>query len=147
MSESHHKTIRQAFHAECLPLFICLLSTIAITLLASCSETTREEQAAEAAKVYYEHLAGGRDAEYVAGLYGSDTIREEYRSQLRDNARQYTAAIQAQRRGIIDVRTIRSVKDVDSNAINVFLLLCFGDSINEQVVVPMVEYKGRWVIK
>ena len=30
---------------------------------------------------------------------------------------------------------------------NVFLVLCFGDSVNEEIVVPMVERQGRWRMK
>jgi hypothetical protein len=30
---------------------------------------------------------------------------------------------------------------------NVFLVLCFGDSVNEEIVVPMVERNGNWRMK
>ncbi len=147
MKISSITTQRQAFRKEGLPLFIGILSVICLALFASCSEPTREEQAAEAAKTYYEHLIAGRDAEYVAGLYGSDTIPEEFRSQLRDNARMFMAIQKEEHRGIIDVRTIRTEQDTARHAVNVFLMLCFGDSINEQVVVPMMEHNGRWVMR
>ncbi len=88
MSESsNYKTQRQTFLKGGLPLFIILSFSIAAILFVSCSDPTREQQAAAAAKEYYDHL------------------------------------------------------------VNVYLMLCFGDSINERVVVPMVEYKGRWVIR
>ncbi len=142
-----YKAIRQTFHLGSLPLFIGTLSFICLSLFASCTEPTREELAAEAAKTYYEHLIAGRDAEYVAGLYGSDTIREEYRRQLCDNARMFMDIQKKKRNGIVSVRTMRTEADSTRHSINVFLMLCFGDSINEQVVVPMMEHDGRWVMR
>ncbi len=126
-------------------MFVSLL--FSVLFFASCADKTSEEQAAEAAKTYYSHLIEGRDEEYVAGLYGADTIRDEYRRELCDNARQYVEAMKKSRQGVVDIRTVRTVRDADKQSINVFLMLCFGDSINEQVVVPMTEYKGRWVIR
>ncbi len=147
MKISSIATQRQAFHKEGLPLFIGILTVICLSLFASCSEPTREELAAEAAKTYYEHLIAGRDAEYVSGLYGSDTIREEYRSQLRDNARMFMDIQKKKRNGIVSVRTLRTEVDSTRHSVNVFLMLCFGDSINEQIVVPMMEHNGRWMMR
>lgn len=147
MKISSIATQRQAFRKEGLPLFIGILTVICLSLFASCSEPTREELAAEAAKTYYEHLIAGRDAEYVSGLYGSDTIREEYRSQLRDNARMFMDIQKKKRNGIVSVRTLRTEVDSTRHSVNVFLMLCFGDSINEQIVVPMMEHNGRWMMR
>ena len=30
---------------------------------------------------------------------------------------------------------------------DVFLVLCLGDSLNEEIVVPMVHHKGRWLMR
>ena len=30
---------------------------------------------------------------------------------------------------------------------NAFLMLCFGDSTIEEVVVPMVKHEGKWLMK
>ena len=43
-----------------------------------------------------------------------------------------------------DIRVINAMRDTILNYTHVFLMLCFGDSTNEQVSVPMIEYNGSW---
>jgi hypothetical protein len=45
------------------------------------------------------------------------------------------------------VRTVRASTDSVQKFTNVFLMLCFGDSTNEEIVVPMVERNGSWRMK
>lgn len=97
-------------------MFISRMCGLAAYLLISCSEPSRESQAAEAAKGYYEQLIAGHDKLYVDGIYGSDTIREDYCSQLCDNARQFIATQKAERGGIINVRSIRAVADSSTHS-------------------------------
>ena len=54
---------------------------------------------------------------------------------------------QAQHRGIREVRVSNAKTDTAQKYTAVFLVLCFGDSTNEEVVVPMVEREGRWRMK
>ena len=50
-------------------------------------------------------------------------------------------------RGINDIRVVNARRDTILNYTNVFLMLCFGDSTNEQVSVPMIEHNGSWRMK
>lgn len=110
--------------------------------LASCSQPTPEELASLAAKGYYDHLIHG---EYEQFLEGANVPEDpEYRSQLLDNYRQFMASQKTLHGGIREVRIVRAKTDSIQQYTNVFLTLCFGDSTNEEIVVPMVENNGRW---
>ena len=52
--------------------------------------------------------------------------------------------LQSAHGGIRDVRIVRAKTDSLQSYTNVFLTLCFGDSTNEEIVVPMIEKEGRW---
>lgn len=111
--------------------------------LLGCSEPTPEELASLAAKGFYDHLIHG---EYEQFLEGVDMPKDQdaYRSQLLDNYRQFMAAQQSSHNGIREVRIVRAKTDSLQQYTSVFLTLCFGDSTNEEIVVPMVEKDGRW---
>ena len=98
-----------------------------------------------AAKGYYDHLIHG---EYEQFLEGRDLLATsddaDYRSQLLDNYSQFMEVLQSAHGGIREVRIVRAKTDSLQSYTNVFLTLCFGDSTNEEVVVPMVEKEGRW---
>jgi hypothetical protein len=114
-------------------------------LMGACSSPTREELASLAAKGYYDHLIHGEYEQFLEGKEIMATTDDaSYRSQLLDNYRQFMAAQQSSHGGIREVRIVRAKTDSLQAYTNVFLTLCFGDSTNEEVVVPMVEKEGRW---
>ena len=121
----------------------CLVFLMILT--GACSSPTREELASLAAKGYYDHLIHG---EYEQFLEGKDLLETsddaDYRSQLLDNYRQFMEVQQSAHGGIRDVRIVRAKTDSLQTYTNVFLTLCFGDSTNEEIVVPMIEKEGRW---
>lgn len=121
----------------------CLVFFMILT--GACSSPTREELASLAAKGYYDHLIHG---EYEQFLEGKDLLETsddaDYRSQLLDNYRQFMEVQQSAHGGIRDVRIVRAKTDSLQTYTNVFLTLCFGDSTNEEIVVPMIEKEGRW---
>ena len=86
---------------------------------------SREDFAAKAAKEYYDSLIGGGYGYFTDGFNGTDSLPHHYREQL-----------------VVNAKT-----DSTTNITNVFLMLCFGDSINEEIVVPMVEVNGVWKMK
>ena len=133
-------------------------------LMGSCSEVSREEMASLAAKGYYNHLIRGEYEEFLAGRLDAESLPENYRSQLIDGYKQFLAKQTSDHQGVREVRVMRAVADSiqinnktqtnqetkgnPGGKIDVFLVLCFGDSINEEIVVPMVEQgKGRWRMK
>ena len=124
-------------------LFIVLV----FLALCACSSPTPEEMASLAAKGYYEHLLKGEYDKFLEGKAGSDSLPEAYREQLLAGYKQFMAQQNSQHNGINDIRVINAMRDTILNYTNVFLMLCFGDSTNEQVSVPMIEHNGSWRMK
>ena len=116
-----------------------------LLLFIACSHPSKEEMASLAAKGYYEHLIKGETEQFLAGRVGADSLPESYRSQLLDAYRQFVAQQEQNHLGIQEVRVVRAQTDSLADYTNVFLTLCFGDSTNEEIVVPMVEQgEGSW---
>lgn len=124
-------------------LFIVLV----FLALCACSSPTPEEMASLAAKGYYEHLLKGEYDKFLEGKAGSDSLPEAYRRQLLAGYKQFLSQQNSLHNGINEIRVINAWRDTILNYTNVFLMLCFGDSTNEQVSVPMIEHNGRWRMK
>ena len=122
----------------------------AACLLLACGSGTPEEMASLAAKGYYEHLMRGEYRQFLEGkdFQALDTIGTTDRLEEHEiNLRQFMAQQEKAHHGIREVRISNAQTDTIQKVTNVFLVLCFGDSINEEVVVPMVERQGRWRMK
>ena len=107
-----------------------------------------------AAKGYYDHLIHGEYEQFYEGLDqrtlpDGTTLSDDdaYRSQMLDNLRQFMAQQAQAHRGVLEVRVSNATTDTVQQLTNVFLVLCFADSTNEEVVVPMVERHGAWRMK
>ena len=124
-------------------LFIVLV----FLALCACSSPTPEEMASLAAKGYYEHLLKGEYDKFLEGKAGSDSLPEAYRRQLLAGYKQFLSQQNSLHNGINEIRVINARRDTILNYTNVFLMLCFGDSTNEQISVPMIEHNGRWRMK
>lgn len=119
-----------------------------VFLVAACGGASKEELASLAAKGYYEHLIHGEYEQFYEGMDQREfTSQADYRSQMLDNLRQFMARQEQEHHGILEVRVSNAVTDTTQQLTNVFLVLCFGDSTNEEVVVPMVERQGAWRMK
>ena len=121
---------------------------VLLAVLAACGNATKEELAALAAKGYYDHLIHGEYEQFYEGM-DQRALSEEpaYRSQKLDNLRQFMARQEQEHRGVLEVRVSNATTDTVQQFTNVFLVLCFGDSTNEEIVVPMVERNGAWRMK
>lgn len=123
---------------------------LAACLLLACGSGTPEEMASLAAKGYYEHLMRGEYRQFLEGkdFQALDTIGTIDRLKEHEiNLRQFMAQQDKEHHGIREVRISNAQTDTIQKVTNVFLVLCFGDSINEEIVVPMVERQGRWRMK
>jgi hypothetical protein len=100
-----------------------------------------------AAKGYYEHLVNGEYDEFLDGKAGSDSLPDAYRQQLLSGYKQFVSQQNILHNGINEIRVVNARRDSILNYTNVFLMLCFGDSTNEQVSVPMIEHNGIWRMK
>ena len=126
---------------------VIILFFLLIALFTSCSTPSREELASLAAKGYYQHLIDGDYDHFLEGRVMADSLPNDYRSQLIDGYAQFLAQQQKARGGINEVRISRAFTDSTQQYTSVLLMLCFGDSTAEEVVVPMVEHNGRWMMK
>ena len=125
-----------------------LVYLILIVIVVACSTgVSREEQAALAAKGYYTHLVQGEYEQFVEGRLMADSLPADYRSQLIEGYKQFIAQQLEARKGILEVSVSRAYTDSLAGYTNVLLMLCYGDSTTEEVVVPMVERNGRWMMK
>ena len=115
---------------------------------AACSSNpTKEELASLAAKGYYQHLVEGDFEHFLEGRVMADSLPDDYRSQLIDGYSQFLAQQVNARGGINEVRISRAYTDSTQQYTSVLLMLCYADSTTEEVVVPMVEHNGRWMMK
>ena len=120
---------------------------VAMVIVACTSSLDEGEVAARAAKEYYGYLLQGDVASFVDGHYRPDSIPDTYREQLITNAKMYVNQQNDEHRGIKDIRIVDAKTDMQKHAANVFLVLSFGDSTSEEVVVPMVESGGVWYLR
>ena len=120
---------------------------VAMVIVACTSSLDEGEVAARAAKEYYGYLLQGNVASFVDGHYRPDSIPDIYREQLITNTKMYVNQQNEEHRGIKDIRIVDTKTDMQKHAANVFLVLSYGDSTSEEIVVPMVESGGVWYLR
>ena len=118
--------------------------TLIVIGVVSCSSMTPEEMASLAAKGYYDHLIRGEYEQFLEGKAGSDSLPDGYREQLLTSYKQFMALQNKAHHGIHEVRISRASTDTVQHLTSVFLVLCYGDSVNEEIVVPMVQQDRGW---
>ena len=127
---------------------VYLVLLVFLAQWAACSSNpTKEELASLAAKGYYQHLVEGDFEHFLEGRVMADSLPDDYRSQLIDGYSQFLAQQVNARGGINEVRISRAYTDSTQQYTSVLLMLCYGDSTSEEVIVPMVEHNGRWMMK
>ncbi len=135
---------------------ILFISACCALGLFSCSEESKpDDAAARAAKEYYDSLFAKNYAYFVRGTYLPDTIPDGYREQLEANASMFVGRMEEEHRGVNRVRILRFTGDTIASAdkkshvrvSDVFLVFSLGDSLNEEVVVPMIFHNGRWLMR
>ena len=127
--------------------FLAGLVSLVILGAACGNGPSKEELAGLAAKGYYQHLVQGEYEQFVEGRFMADSLPADYRSQLIEGYKQFVAQQLEARKGIQEVSVSRAYTDSLAGYTNVLLMLCYGDSTTEEVVVPMVERNGRWMMK
>jgi hypothetical protein len=126
---------------------VYLVLLVFLVQWAACSSPTKEELASLAAKGYYQHLIEGDFDHFLEGRVMADSLPDDYRSQLIDGYSQFLAQQVKARGGINEVRISSAYTDSTQQYTSVLLMLCYVDSTSEEVVVPMVERDGRWMMK
>lgn len=123
--------------------------TLCGILMMSCKPVSPEQRAAEAALSYYHDLTNDRVEDFLEGKAGVDKLPADYCDQLLETYRKYLADIEEKHGGIHEIQISPNVGRCDStlHLTYAFLLLCYNDSTQEEVVVPMVEENGNWKMK
>ncbi len=128
-----------------------------LSLLWACFDQIPEWRAASAARDYYNCLAEGDTKGFLRGKVDADSLPADYAGQLLKAVEQYQADMQQKHGGLSEVRiadsyyndekSIEACRDTMLHVTYAFLLLCYGDSTQEEIVVPMVEHHGEWRMK
>ncbi|MBQ2208508.1 MAG: hypothetical protein II404_00910 [Prevotella sp.] len=130
-----------------------LLFILAIfAVCCACSGDSRERQAAIAAQQYFNHLTEGDAVRFLEGKIGIDSLPADYCEQLLKAIEQYRDDMQQKHGGLVNVLISDNTDQKSDTAkanpeVLAYLILCFGDSTQEEIVVPMVEADGQWLMK
>lgn len=124
-----------------------LLAAVFVMWACGGNETRKEDLAAQTAKSYYDSLLAGGYDYFTLGFAGVDSLPPHYREQLAVNSKQYIYEQKKQHNGVTEVSIVSARTDSLTNVTSVFLMLCFGDSVKEEIVVPMIEVGGVWKMK
>lgn len=125
----------------------CLATLLLCSACQGKQEPDQGQLAAIAAKGYYDLLLEGKYEDYVAGTYQPDSIPEGYRKQLVLSAKMYVEGQQEEHKGINQVNILTAKADTARHVADVYLSLVYGDSLKEQIVVPMVQARGKWMMR
>jgi hypothetical protein len=118
----------------------------------ACGEKLSPEEVAlaEAKKTVqtsYEQLLAGNYDSFLEGRSGNSSLPENYREQLRASCKQFIAQQEKLHHGIRSFSVSNARIDSAQQLILVFLVLNYGDSTQEEIVVPMTEQDGAWKMK
>ena len=129
---------------------LSILIAVAL-LLAACGEKKKNvdqgKLAAKAAKHYYEQLLEGDYEAFLNNENRTNNLPDNYRKQLLLNLKQFVAQQDSVHHGIDSITLGASHFSTKNNTASVFLLFCYGDKTTEQVVVPMVKERGKWILR
>ena len=123
-----------------------LLFLVVSVILAACSSTPQEQQAAGSAKAYYDLLVEDDAVRFLECKAGSDTLSADYGEQLLQAVSQYLRDIRQKHGGLREVRIADDQSAFSTSQLST-LILCYADSTQEAIAVPMVERNGQWLMK
>lgn len=130
---------------------ILFLTGFFLLLIACSQKLTEEEQALadakEMAEESYKALFAGQYDTFLHHRAGGDSLPESYRKQMIETYKQFRYLLEKEHGGINSFKVSNALRDTTLDMIHVFLVLNFADSIQEEIVVPMVEENGSWKVK
>ena len=128
-------------------LYIVLLSLACCLTTGSCGKTDEAGKAAQAAKTIYDSLFAGNVGMFIDSHFDTDSIPDQFKLERVENARLFLEQQDAEHRGVNSVRISRAEYDDSLSTAMVFLIFCYGDSTNEEVVVPMIRKNDTWLLR
>ena len=129
---------------------LSILIAVALLLAACGGKKKNVDQgklAAKAAKHYYEQLLKGDYEAFLNNENRTNNLPDNYRKQLLLNLKQFVAQQDSVHHGIDSITLGASHFSAKDNTASVFLLFYYGDKTTEQVVVPMVKERGKWILR
>lgn len=130
------------------PSKIFALVSLFLLLFTSCSTETTEKQAVEdAALQSFTTLLDGRYEDYASMLAGAQQRSSDYNEQMAMNAEMFIEQQQQLHTNIVDVRVSDVQMDKLPSRANAFIVLCYADSTNEEIVVPLIKENGTWKVQ
>ncbi len=93
----------------------------------------------------YNHYVEGKYADYVREIHSNIGKPESFLEQMEWLMQQNAARQMAERGGVAKAEVGRI--EQDSAFANVFMLISYGDSSREEILLPLVFDKGRWWIR
>ena len=129
---------------------LSILIAVALLLAACGGKKKNVDQgklAAKAAKHYYEQLLKGDYEAFLDNENRTNNLPDNYRKQLLLNLKQFVAQQDSVHHGIDSITLGASHFSAKDNTASVFLLFYYGDKTTEQVVVPMVKERGKWILR
>ncbi len=128
---------------------LTIFSLAVAATLVGCKDPAPDQGkiAGQTAKIYYEYLINGKYEAYVDGFHQPDSIPANYREQLITNAKMFVGMINEKHNGLKSVSVANAKADTARHVGQAFLLLCFGDSTREEIVVPMEQHHGVWMMR
>ena len=115
--------------------------------LMGCEEASREDKAKEAAQEYYQALLNGDYQAFLDGRAHMDSIPDSFREQLLVAFKQFMHQQQEAHQGVVSFVPTRVEDDSLLQVMQVFMMVNYADSMHEEIVVPMVEHQGKWMMK
>ncbi len=126
-----------------------ILLAVCLLLFSACrkKEADRESLVGQVALEYYGYLLRGDCASYVDAVWREKPLRPSERAELIDNVKMFAAGQEKERCGIKSADVDRVEISADGLSADVFLLLLYGDSTREQVLLPMTSHGGIWYLR
>ncbi len=133
------------------------LLLLAVSLTGGCQEKVSDEEiVAQTAKLYYDYLLEGKYEDFVAGIDHHLQQADDYNKQLLTSAKMFMALQKERHQGVSSFSVVNA--DIEegqqshngtrtSSTANVFLVIHYADNTDEQIVVPMVERDGIWLMR
>jgi hypothetical protein len=124
-----------------------LVGLMGLMGLMGCKEASREDKAKEAAQEYYQALLNGDYQAFLDGRAHMDSIPDSFREQLLTAFKQFMHQQQEAHQGVVSFVPTRVEDDSLLQVMQVFMMVNYADSTREEIVVPMVEHQGKWMMK
>ncbi len=128
-----------------------IVPILALLLVSGCQRLSEADQIKKAAKEVveqgYEALLDGQYDRFLSLRDGSEQLPKDYREQLLTSYKQ-SMALQQEEHGGITAFQVSDVRiDTLQNLVAVFVVVNYADSIQEEILVPVVRSGEAWKMK